>query len=306
MMPSKDEDIAALKAKMLALQQELSELKNQPAATSVVAGSNGSPTRKMAGPHTRELPLLPAILADSASDLKATAAEFVPPEAVEPSGALRTNAPVAPVVSYLQAAFRSGEEPDVTVNQQPSHRISREHVRESGHRGEDQSAAREPKRHCEHKSHRSRERRTSRSRSRERRGHREYGSNRARGRSASRSESRERRGKRQSRRRSRSRSGSRERGVSHRMSQQQLPHNAASLLPSDLYAAINDDGGTISTGPSSVAEVLERPFPRKEELAWVFAEQRRRRLFDGSMCVRMCTACHTHLHAMSMRPCTGA
>ena len=80
----------------------------------------------------------------------------------------------------------------------------------------------------------------------------------------------------------------------------------ASLLPSDLYAAINDDGGTISRGPSSVAAVLERPFPRQEELAWVFAEQRRRRLFDGSMCVRMCTACHTHLHAMSMRPCTGA
>ena len=88
--------------------------------------------------------------------------------------------------------------------------------------------------------------------------------------------------------------------------EQHLPHDPASLLPSDLYAAINDDGGTISTGPSSVAEVLERPFPRKEELAWVFAEQRRRRLFDGSMCVRMCTACHTHLHAMSMRPCTGA
>ena len=210
----------------------------------------------------------------------------------------------------------------MTVNQQPSpsHRISREHARESGHRGENQS--REPKRHCEHKSHRSRGRRASRSRSRERRGHREYSSNRTRWRSASRSESRERRGKHQSRRRSRSRSGSRERrgkhqrersGTSQRRSavdtvddEQQLPHDAASLLPSDLYAAINDDGGTISRGPSSVAAVLERPFPRKEELAWVFAEQRRRRLFDGSMCVRMCTACHTHLHAMSMRPCTGA
>ena len=89
--------------------------------------------------------------------------------------------------------------------------------------------------------------------------------------------------------------------------EQQLPHDAASLLPSDLYAAINDDGGTISTGPSSVAEVLERrPFVRQEELAWVYEEQRRRRLFDDSMCVRMCTACHTHLHAMNMCPCTGA
>ena len=82
----------------------------------------------------------------------------------------------------------------------------------------------------------------------------------------------------------------------------------ASLLPSDLYAAINDDGGTISTGPSSVAEVFQRPFPRQEELAWIFAEQRRRRLFDGSMCVRMCCSLHAiricarHTHA-SMHRC---
>lgn len=175
----------------------------------------------------------------------------------------------------------------------------------------------------EHTSHRSRGRSTSRSGSRERRGkhHREYSSHRGRWRSASRSESRERRGKHQSRRRSRSRSESRERrgkhqrerGVNHRTSQRGSAvdnfddeQQMASLLPSDLYAAINDDGGTISTGPSSVAEVFQRPFPRQEELAWIFAEQRRRRLFDGSMCVRMCTACHTHLHAIRMHPCTGA
>ena len=175
----------------------------------------------------------------------------------------------------------------------------------------------------EHKSHRGRGRSTSRSGSRERRGkhHREYSSHRGRRRSASRSESRERRGKHQSRRRrSRSRSESRERrgkhqrerGVNHRTSQRGSAvdnfddeQQMASLLPSDLYAAIND-GGTISTGPSSVAEVFQRPFPRQEELAWIFAEQRRRRLFDGSMCVRMCTACHTHLHAIRMHPCTGA
>lgn len=169
----------------------------------------------------------------------------------------------------------------------------------------------------EHKAHRSRGRSTSRSGSRERRGkhHREYSSHRGR------SASRERRGKHRGRGRSRSRSESRERerGVSHRTNhpgsafapddnEQQM----ASLLPSDLYAAINDDGGTsddavVSTGPSSLAEVFQRPFPRQEELAWIFEEQRRRRLFDRSMCVRMCTACHTHLtHASILRMHPGA
>ena len=89
----------------------------------------------------------------------------------------------------------------------------------------------------------------------------------------------------------------------------------ASLLPSDLYAAINDDRGASSTGPMpnegapcyrslgsddggsartaaaaaagplSVEAVFGRPFPRQEELDWIFEQQRRRRLFDEAMCV---------------------
>ena len=53
----------------------------------------------------------------------------------------------------------------------------------------------------------------------------------------------------------------------------------------------SDDGGTAMTaaaaaaGPLSVEAVFARPFPRQEELDWIFEQQRRRRLFDESMCV---------------------
>ena len=277
----------------------------------------------MSGPEPAALPL-PAFFADTASDLNATAAEFVPHEPLEPaSGALHAGVPVAG-----------------TANQERSHRSSHEPAREIGHHREDQSlqawrqahwssdATRGPTRHREH---RGRGRSRSRSGSRERRGkhHRDYGSHRGRDRSRSRSGSRERR-ERHRRRRSRSRSESRERrgkhererGVNHRPSQRGGAVDAvddeqqlASLLPSDLYAAINDDRGASSTGPMpdegapcfrslgsddggsartaaaaaagplSVEAVFGRPFPRQEELDWIFEQQRRRRLFDEAMCV---------------------
>ena len=175
-------------------------------ARCVLARSPGPPTkRQMSGPEPAALPL-PAFFADTASDLNATAAEFVPHEPLEPaSGALHAGVPVAG-----------------TANQEPSQRSSHEPARESGHHREDQNlhawrqahwnsdATRGPTRHREH---RGRGRSRSRSGSRERRGkhHRDYGSHRGRGRSRSRSGSRERRERHRSHRRSRSRSESRER-----------------------------------------------------------------------------------------------
>ena len=84
MPASKAEEKAALKAKMLALQQELSKLKDQPAATSVVAGSNGSP---------RAAPATPAAAASAKQPSRLSAP---PPAAAQPKPPVEPKASTQP------------------------------------------------------------------------------------------------------------------------------------------------------------------------------------------------------------------